>query len=490
MKLLHLLSLLALSAPLLAMNPQETLAKMTLRQKIAQLCFVAAVSNEALNKDFLQNSPYPMNVEQVENLISIHQVGGVLFLGGGFTHEQEALTKRFQALSPHIPLLIAMDAEWGSAMRLRNGFRFARNMTLGAINDTNLIYQVGYHIGTELASIGVHMNLAPVMDVNNNALNPVINLRSFGSDAQKISQKGCAFIKGLQDAGIIACAKHFPGHGDTDIDSHEALPIINHDRTRLEEIELKPFVAAIENDVKAIMIAHLSVPALEPEKNLPATLSKSITTDLLRTQLGFQGLIITDGLGMKGVTDHYAPGELEVKALEAGADILLAPTDPLQALHAIEQAVKFGRISEQSINEKVLRILHAKQWAFQQHHKPFNKNEAMTLKKNIFSAAITIAKDTRAADRDINNDVIVTISGMRPYAQQNFGISADRLEEITRLKNEGKCVTVVLYGSPYAVDLVNNADRIIVAYEDDAAAQEAVQQILAGFAHAHGTLPV
>lgn len=490
MKLLQVVSLLALHVPLLALNPQETLAKMSLRQKIAQLCFVAAVSNEVINKDFLQRSAYPMNIETVENLISIHQVGGVLFLGGGFTHEQAALTKRFQALSPHIPLMIALDAEWGTAMRLRNGFRFARNMTLGAIKDNQLIYQVGQHIGQELASIGVHMNLAPVIDVNNNRLNPVINYRSFGADVENVSQKGCAFIKGLQDAGIIACAKHFPGHGDTDIDSHEALPIINHDRNRLEEIELKPFKAAIQNEVKAIMIAHLSVPSLEPLKNLPATLSKSITTDLLRTQLGFQGLIITDGLGMKGVTDHHAPGELEVQALEAGVDILLAPTDPLQALRAIEQAVKSGRISEQSIDEKVLRILHAKQWAFQQHHKPFNKNEAITLKKNIFSEAITIAKDTRAADRDINNDAIVTISGMHPYAQQNFGISADKLEEIARLKDEGKCVTVVLYGSPYAVDLVNNADRIIVAYEDDAAAQEAVQQILAGFASAHGILPV
>ena len=474
-----------------SINPQELIQKMSLRQKIAQLMMIAAVSNEAANKDFLTCSSYRMNMSYVEDLISIYQVGGVIFLGGGYTHEQAQITTRWQALSPHIPLLIALDAEWGLNMRLLNGFKFPHNMTLGALSNNELIYQMAYEIGKELAEIGVHINLAPVADVNNNPFNPVINARSFGSNPEKVAEKSVAYIKGLQDAGIIACAKHFPGHGDTNIDSHESLPIIMHDLDRLEHVELVPFKASIEQGVKAVMTAHLQIPAYEPNKKVPATLSRKINTDLLRNALGFQGLIITDGLGMKGITDHFSLGELEIRALEAGADILLCPVDPLRALDAIEQAVRSGRISEQSINEKVLRVLQAKQWAFSQAPgRTGDKKTAMHIKKEIYANVITIAKDTLDPLRDISEDAIVTISGMHPYKQKQFGISNEKLAEITKLKNEGKKVTVVLYGSPYAVELVQIADRIIVAYEDDGAAQEAVQQILAGYATATGTLPV
>lgn len=474
-----------------SLNPQELLQKMSVRQKIAQLIIVAAVSNEVINKDFLSYNPYRMDIAFVEELISIYQVGGVIFLGGGLTHEQAEVTQRFQALSPHIPLLIALDAEWGLTMRLYNGFRFPRNMTLGALTDNELIYQMAYEIGRELAEIGVHINLAPVMDVNNNPANPVINIRSFGGDPENVAAKGVAYIKGMQDAGIIACAKHFPGHGDTDIDSHEALPVIAHHKKRLNQIELVPFKAAIAHDVKAIMTAHLQVPALEPDASLPATLSKKITTELLRNELGFKGLIITDGLGMKGITNHHQLGELEVCALEAGADMLLACVDPIKTIDAIEKAVRSGRISEQAINEKVLRVLNAKQWAFSQTlGKSAERRIAMSLKKKIFTKAITVVKDTLDAQRDTSCDAIISITGMHPNKQKQFGIPDEKLAEIAKLKSEGKKVTVILYGSPYAIDLVQNADRIIVAYEDDGAAQEAVQQILAGFAHAEGKLPV
>jgi beta-N-acetylhexosaminidase len=474
-----------------SINPSEQLQKMSLRQKIAQLMIIAAVSNEIANKDFLMRNPYRMNIAYIEDLISIYQVGGIIFLGGGFSHEQADITKRWQALSPHIPLFIALDAEWGVNMRLVNGFRFPHNMTLGALTDNELIYQMAYEIGRQLAELGVHINLAPVVDVNNNPFNPVINERSFGGNPENVAEKGVAYIKGTQDAGIIACAKHFPGHGDTNIDSHKELPIIPHDRDRLDRVELRPFKEAIDHNVKAIMTAHLQVPALDPDKNVSAALSKKITTDLLRTELGFQGLIITDGLGMQGVTDHCALGELEVRALEAGADILLCPIDPLRALDAIEQAVTAGRISEQSINEKVLRVLQAKEWAFAHADgQPADKKRAMQIKKEMFAKAITLVKDTLDPQRDKTNDAFVTITGMHPYKQRQFGISDEKLTEIAKLKYEGKNVTVILYGSPYAIELVQIADRIIVAYEDDGAAQEAVQQILAGHATACGILPV
>ncbi len=472
-------------------NPEELVNKMSLRQKIAQLCIVAAVSNEVFNKEFLKNAPYRMDQAYVEDLISIYQVGGIIFLGGGFTHEEAAITQRFQALSPHIPLLIALDAEWGLNMRLQNGFRFPRNMTLGALQDNDLIYQMAYEIGLQLAEIGVHINLAPVMDVNNNPANPIINSRSFGSNPENVAQKGIAYINGLQDAGIIACAKHFPGHGDTDIDSHLALPVITHDRARLDTIELVPFKAAIETGVMAVMTAHIQVPALEPNASLPASLSRKISTDLLRNELGFEGLIISDGLGMQGVTNQHKVGDIEVRALQAGADILLCPVDPIKAINAIEIAVKNGTIAEQLINEKVLRVLQAKQWAFAHaSHQGSDKKNAMNIKKEIFSNAITIVKDTLDPLRDTSCDAYITINNIHPFKQKQCGIPDEKLAEIARLQAEGKKVTVILYGSPYAVEFVQNADRIIVAYEDDGAAQEAVQQILAGNSQAHGHMPV
>lgn len=472
-------------------DPEKLLSTMTLRQKIAQCIIVAAVSNEQYNKEFMAHTPYHMDTKHVEELIMREEVGGLLFLGGGLSTEQMHITQHFQQLSPHIPLLIALDAEWGLSMRLRDGIRFPRNMTLGAIDDNELIYQMALEIGRELAAIGVHINLAPVLDVNNNPNNPVIHDRSFGSNAEAVAQKGCAYIKGLHDAGIIDCVKHFPGHGDTDVDSHVALPVINHDVHRLHEIELLPFKEAIKHGTHAVMIGHINIPALDTSANIPATLSRKITTDLLRTQLGFDGLIITDGLGMSGVTLNSMPGAMEVHALKAGADILLAPIDVYQTINAIVKAVRAGEISEEEINQKVLRILNAKAWAFsQQHTAPATKADAIKLKKKLYCKAVTIAKDTLMSNRDTTADVVLVITKMHKNKNKNYGIPQEKIDEIRTLKALGKTVTVILYGSPYAVELVQDADRIIVAYEDDAAAQEAVQQILAGFVRAEGTLPI
>lgn len=469
-------------------SPQEMLATMTLKEKIGQCIMVAAVSNELLNKDFMAISPYQMGIVHVSGLITQHHVGGVIFLGSGNIAEQKAVTDYFQSLAG-TPLMIAMDAEWGLSMRLKDAPRFPHNMTLGAITDDTLTYQMGYLVGRQCKQIGVHLNLAPVMDVNNNPNNPVINDRSFGSDPQRVAQKGIAFANGMRDAGIIACAKHFPGHGDTDVDSHLALPVIMHDRARLDQIELYPFRAIIDNGIAAVMTAHLQVPTLEPDGITPATLSKKITTDLLRHELGFDGLIITDGLGMKGVTDFYTSGQMEVHALKAGADVLLAPVDVPNAIAAIEQAVMSGEISEQELDQHVLRILRAKEWTLNANSNHPDCPDHKELKKNLYYQAVTMVKDTLNPKRDKSQDMIIEITNMNKYKQLQFGIQDKTLQTIKKLKQSGHAVTVVLYGSPYALDLVQDADRIIVAYEDDADAHIGVAQVLAGNP-ALGILPV
>ncbi len=346
-------------------NPEELLASLSLRDKIAQLIVVAAVSNEEANKEFMKQSPYRMDKNQLEFLIKHCHVGGVVFLGNGVRSEQIARTNYFQKISD-IPLFILADAEYGSAMRLKDGLSFPRNMTLGALTDNTLIYQMGYLVGQDLHELGVHMNLAPVADVNNNPNNPVIYDRSFGSDPENVAQKCVAFTKGLQDAGIMACAKHFPGHGDTTVDSHLALPTIMHARQHLNETELVPFAACIQNGIDAVMLAHISVPQLEGIENVPASLSKKICTELLKHELCFEGLILTDGLGMCAATQHQPSGVLELQALLAGADLLLCPIDASLVINYVYQAVQQGAISEEMINYKLLRVLTAKQKAFAQ----------------------------------------------------------------------------------------------------------------------------
>lgn len=489
--ILFLLCPFLIKADFLSDSPQEILAKMTLRQKIAQLIIAAAVSNEEKNHAFMAQSPYRMEKNHLEFLIKHCEIGGVIFLGDGIQSEQTARTKYFQKISK-TPLFIAMDAEWGPSMRLNDGFRFPHNMTLGAIGNNDLIYQMGYTIGCQLQELGVHINLAPVMDVNNNQDNPVINSRSFGSDPNNVAQKGVAYLHGLQDAGIIACAKHFPGHGDTDIDSHNAMPTISHNRARLDMIELVPFKAAIKEGVKAVMTAHINVPELDPN-NIPASLSSNITTNLLRHEMHFDGLIITDGLGMRGAAMHNAPGMLELQALQAGADILLCPMDVPQTITMIANAVTHGIITEAEIDQKVIRILTAKQWAISQQKEKMDERkqiakQALQLKKQLYAQAITIAKDTII---NKNDEIIVSMANINNMKKNQYGILDQNLEQLKKFREDGKQITVVIYGSPYAVELLKDyADRIIVAYEDEPESREAVAQILAGNTTAYGTLPV
>jgi beta-glucosidase-like glycosyl hydrolase len=231
---------------------------------------------------------------------------------------------------------------------------------LGEGNDLQATYELGHAIGQLCKKLGVHINFAPVADVNNNPNNPVINDRSFGDNPIVVAQHAIAFAQGLADSGIIACAKHFPGHGDTDVDSHYDLPLLGHDKQRLHDIELAPFKELIAANILAIMVGHLEVPAFEPQAKLPSSLSKKIVTDLLRKELGFDGLIITDSLHMYGVTKYFNPGEYELYGLLAGNDILLCPFDVPAAVAAIKQALYDELITEQEIDEHVERILEMK----------------------------------------------------------------------------------------------------------------------------------
>lgn len=338
-----------------------TINELTLDQKIGQLFMVAAVANEEVAINFLYKKAYRMDKEYIEHLITDYHIGGIIYLGKSDYNKQKERTNYFQSIS-HIPLLIGQDLEPGRVgiSRLEEIQKFPNNQTLGNKNSKEETYQTALEIGKLCKDLGVHINFAPVADVNNNPNNPVINDRSFGDNPELVTAHAIAFAQGLHDAGIIACAKHFPGHGDTDVDSHKALPLIKHDRERLDTIELYPFKKLIANNIPAIMTAHLEVPALEEQSKTPASVSRKIVTDLLQKELGFKGLIITDGLDMQGITDNYFHGQAELQALLAGNDILLSPVDVPAAVTAIKQAVADKLITEQEINEHVEKILNIK----------------------------------------------------------------------------------------------------------------------------------
>lgn len=350
-----------------AQEPNELLATMTLRDKIAQLCVVATVFSEERDPQILQEwfkiQPiYHLEHAYIEKLIKEHHIGGIIFYGkNALPQEALHIIQHFQSLSK-IPLLMTLDAEQGLGSRLDNQHvtRYPDNQTLGASNDLTLIYKTANEVGHQLKQLGIHVNFAPVVDINSNPNNPVIGKRSFGANKENVAACGIAYMQGLQDAGIIACAKHFPGHGDTSVDSHLALPLITHSLEHLKANELYPFQKLIDAGVKSIMTAHLEIPSLEPTPKLPASLSKSIITTLLQKEMGFHGLIFTDALGMKGVADNFQPGVIELKALQAGNDILLCPMDPIAAIDRIEKAVSLGEISESEINQKVLKLLKLK----------------------------------------------------------------------------------------------------------------------------------
>jgi beta-N-acetylhexosaminidase len=316
-------------------------------QRIAQLMVVRAHSN--LGAD---------HVQKVINDIRKYNIGALCFFQGGPVR-QANLTNYYQGIAK-TPLLITIDGEWGLGMRLDSVTKFPFQLTLGALDNEALVYEMGKAVGEQCKRLGVHVDFAPVVDVNNNPNNPVIGYRSFGEDKYKVAKLGIAYMKGMQDAGIMACAKHFPGHGDTEVDSHNELPLINKTRTQLDSLELYPFRELFKAGVGSVMIAHLSIPSIDNTEHVATSISKNNVTNLLRKDLGYDGLTFTDALEMKGVAKYFPGGTIAVEALVAGNDMLCLPEDVGMAIEETKKAIKNKRLSWDDINAKVKKVLLAK----------------------------------------------------------------------------------------------------------------------------------
>lgn len=324
----------------------DILSKMSTREKIAQL-FIVAFSSDPDNE----------NTIEALNLVKKERVGGVIIMNSALTPGVEMIN----LLQSHskIPLLVTLDGEWGASMRFDSVMAFPRQMQLGALKSDSLIYKMGYAIGEQTKRLGIDINYAPSIDINNNPTNPVINTRSFGEDRELVAKYGVAYMRGMQDAGVPGSAKHFPGHGDTDTDSHHALPLISFSKDRLDSLELYPFKKLIEAGVDMVMVAHLQIPSLD-SSGRPSSISHPIVSDLLRRELEYNGLIITDALNMKGVSTFMAPEYLPLEAYKAGSDLILMPENVEKALDIMERAVKKSEISMHSLNIRAKKMLMLK----------------------------------------------------------------------------------------------------------------------------------
>ncbi|MCI4666727.1 MAG: serine hydrolase [Bacteroidia bacterium] len=508
-------------------------------EKIGQMFMVATYSNK-------EESDY----RQMEEMVRKYHLGGLIFMQGT-PENQVRLINRYQRAAD-IPLLISQDAEWGLSMRLKGVPRYPYNMTLGAIQNDSLIYRLGKQMARDLKRVGVSMNFAPVVDINNNPQNPVINFRSFGEDKYNVARKGIMISNGLQDGGVIACAKHFPGHGDTDTDSHFGLPVIKHSQIRLDTLELYPFMKLSKRNIGAMMVAHLKIPVLDSTPNRATTLSPNVVQALLREKIGYKGLIVTDALNMHGVSKYFPKGQVALEAFKAGNDILLYPENiPLSILN-IKKAIQKGEISKADLDERVRRILLTKyrsgltQWKSlsSKDIKPylFTKESAI-LKKELYEAAITLAKNDqltlplkRLEKRKIAylqvggsknstmlrtlmkygqitpiylpenfssktqgavmkklssyNTVIIGVFGMNKKASDKFGVDLGTRMIAEQLSRLGKDVVTTLFGSPYALKYFGKEKAILVAYEPAADAQAAAAKAIFGGIKVNGRLPV
>ncbi|TGE14117.1 glycoside hydrolase family 3 N-terminal domain-containing protein [Hymenobacter elongatus] len=516
-------------------------ATLTPDQRLGQLFMVAAYSN----KD-------KKHVQRIDELVKVYGIGGLMFLQGG-PHRQATLANRYQA-EAKVPLLMAMDAEWGLDMRLDSSMHFAKQMTLGAMDDDQYVYQMGREIALKLKTLGVHVSFSPVIDVNSNPDNPVIGNRSFGENKEQVAKRGVAYIRGLQDHGIIAVAKHFPGHGDTDVDSHVALPVVNTDMARLTNVDLYPFQQSFQAGVMGVMVAHLYMPLFDTIKTQTTTLSKNLVTGLLKEKMGYKGLVFTDALNMKSVTDLYKPGELDALALAAGNDVLLFSEDVPMALQKIREAVAAGTIAQDDIDYRVRKILRAKYWAGLNRYQPVDVANVVenlkrplsrTVQQQIYEHAVTVVKndddllpfhrlDTlRIASVTVGtpagstyatimnkyqagavysvpnryavdstfariqarltpyNVVVVSLHGMNNTPAHNYGIGEGTLKFIKELQANPKLKTVVVaMGNAYALKYLEDARTLVCGYEDNYPSQLVVPQVMFGALPAKGRLPV
>ncbi|MEN8137477.1 MAG: glycoside hydrolase family 3 N-terminal domain-containing protein [Bacteroidota bacterium] len=367
----------------------KKLQSLNLKEKIGQLFIVEAFSTDIESE----------NVYRVIESIKKFNIGGITFFQGNIKN-QAYLTNKFQQ-EAKIPIFINIDAEWGLGMRLDDAVTFPYNMALGAIEEDSLIYDYAKNLAKQLKRIGSQSPLAPVVDINNNPENPVINYRSFGENKYRVANKGVAFIKGLQSENILDNAKHFPGHGDTDTDSHLGMPVLNHSFEQIDEIDLYPFKKMIEAGASSIMSAHLHIPSIDNEKDIPASLSKKAINELLKEKLNFKGLVISDAFDMQGITNFYNAGEADPIAIYAGNDMISLSTDLEKAINKIHSDVLNSNISEKYIEDKCREILAVKQWMkldkiqnvkLENIVEEINNEESDRLNEKLADAATTLLK--------------------------------------------------------------------------------------------------
>lgn len=509
---------------LLVASPIEELP---LKQKIGQLFVVPAA--QLLGDEHFQD---------LYKLIEEVGIGGVL-LKQGTSEGQRALISNLQSRSA-VPLLCVQDAEWGVSMRLTDAVSLPRNLTLGAIQDLSLLYAFGEAVGAQCARVGAHLNLAPVVDVNSNPRNPIIHMRSFGEDPSEVAQRAALVIQGMQSQGVLACAKHFPGHGDTSQDSHVELPCVWRSLEQLKATELIPFSSAVRSEVDAVMTAHIDVSSLSLEPGTPATFSRRIVHDLLQSEMGFTGLVISDALNMKALALHQSDAEIAVRAVQAGHDLLLygdhiAPNiehivrvSIPEAVHAIERAVHEGLISEEEITSRAEKIWRVKERLRKEVYASgeVSSEEIGALKIRLFEEAVTLVKNDSFFPLKRGEKVAVIEWGNSPalidllsqsVVIERFSIEDPDLEErlagwdrvlvvcsvfqqfakteeqraqLGRLKALTQSKGIILLGSPYGLSELPPFEGILVAYENDPEAQRAAARITLGDKAPQGRLPV
>ncbi|HLP12164.1 MAG TPA: glycoside hydrolase family 3 N-terminal domain-containing protein, partial [Flavobacteriales bacterium] len=509
--------------------------KMSVDEKVGQLFMISAYSNRDTTHE-----------KEIADAIQNYHIGGIIFFQGGPVR-QARLTNKYQSLAK-IPLYVAMDAEWGLSMRIDSTVRYPKQMALGAVQNDTLIEKMGVYIGKECKRLGVHINFGPVVDVNNNSANPVINIRSFGENKDKVVKKALAYYKGMKKENVMACVKHFPGHGDTETDSHLGLPLITHSKDRLDSLELYPFKKLFEANVPSVMVGHMSIPSLDETPNTSSVFSKKIVTELLQQRMRFKGLIFTDALGMQGALTTYERGEVEVRAFEAGNDVLLCPDSLELAFNSLKTAVTEGRISKERLDYSVKAILLAKysNGLYKKQHvkeenlvADLNDNTHKVNAKLLTEKSLTLLKNNKdilplkrldtltiavvsigdsldntflrsveryspvkkiavgkyytgnILDSVAGNDlVIIGMHYSAQQAQRNYLVTEPMLNTLKALQT--KKHVLVTMGNAYFIDKLNTGaeEALMLTYENTENAQDLAGEALFGGATVTGKLPV
>ena len=502
-------------------------AKLSMDERIGQLYIVALYTNKDQN-----------HISGVRKLVEQERIGGIILMQDD-AEQEIALVNEFQKKS-RVPMLFGMDAEWGLYQRIKTAHKFPWAMTLGAIQDNGLVYEMASKIAEDAKKMGIYWNFAPVVDVNTNPKNPIIGNRSFGSDVQNVIAKALAYAQGLQDNGVLAAIKHFPGHGDTDVDSHLDLPVVKHSLERLNKIELAPFKALMDKKIGGAMIAHLYVPQLEKGKNIPASISYDIVTNLLKNKFRYEGLVITDALNMNAVAKKYPAGELDLRAFKAGNDVLLFSQDVPTGKKLIKEAIQKGEISEKRLEESVKKILKTKYLLGLQNLRPLgseginnalNNDSHAKISEKLYANALTLLKDEKQLfplrEKEVyylpleeasheaflqelskeikvkkisfkeiqsipeNAVVIIGLHKDNSTAYKPYRVSWESKRLINQVKSRNKVILNV-FGSPYALQDVDisGISSVLVSYENNPLSMKATAEAYLGKQKINGRLPV